>query len=264
MTVYSSEIDNSINVTNKFAVFSNFEDDVIFNKEKFDGVISCAGYIEKVGKDVYNLKKGDFVGYLALDHMKNLLLSSNLVVSIRDNSDFHLIAILPYAVLAMNILRRINPVIGHKIILVGKNFFIHLLQRLISLSGAEVFLISAENPEREYPSKVDCIIYVDPLLRDSIKDKIKTKSEKEYSINEFKLLDFGLDDQLYYKGVKYPYSYIRWHYQNNLKYFIHNVDTGIIDLDFFDIKVIKLVEIEQISQIKTNLSKNSLVLFQLE
>ena len=63
MTVYSSEIDNSINVTNKFAVFSNFEDDVIFNKEKFDGVISCAGYIEKVGKDVYNLKRGGFVGY---------------------------------------------------------------------------------------------------------------------------------------------------------------------------------------------------------
>ena len=75
-------------------------------------------------------------------------------MKIPNEDDNRLIFILPYALLAMNIMRRINPKLGETVLLIGENFFITLLNELLVTSGTEVFVASKKNYE-QIPSKVD-------------------------------------------------------------------------------------------------------------
>ena len=75
--------------------------------------------------------------------------------------------------------------------------------------------------------------------------------------------DEGFTDPNYIKGIQYPYPYVRWHYRENLKYFIKLVENKIIDLKFLEIEKFTLDSIDKMNKIIANLQKESLLLFEL-
>ena len=73
----------------------------------------------------------------------------------------------------------------------------------------------------------------------------------------------GLNDSNYIKGVKYPYSYIRWDFKKNLEYFIHLIDSKKVILDFFEVHIIEISQLDEMKRKTSEFKENSLILFKI-
>ena len=106
-----------VKINNRFAIFSTYSDDPIFNNEiiSVDSQIFCAGKITNIGQNVYNFSKNDLVAYISLKQNLNIEISSNLILKLNKNRNQKLIALIPYASFAMKILREIDPKIAQNI-----------------------------------------------------------------------------------------------------------------------------------------------------
>jgi hypothetical protein len=251
-----------VKISNKYAIFSNQPDDLLFNKNLLNKPIFCAGVLREIGNAVYSYKIGDFLGYFSPNQELELEISSNLTVKIPSEDNHRLIFILPYALHAMNIMRRVGPKLGDTVLLIGENFFITLLEKLFSFSGAEVFVTSKKAYEL-IPSKVD-IALISPGATENTNFLNGCKIERKYELTQFNIYDGGLDDPNYLKGVKYPYSYVRWQYKTNLYYFIDLIVKNRINLDFFKFTEKQFSNIDELSECIGSLKENSLVLFALQ
>ncbi|MFW9930699.1 MAG: hypothetical protein ACFFD1_15020, partial [Candidatus Thorarchaeota archaeon] len=89
----------------------------------------------------------------------------------------------------------------------------------------------------------------------------KLHPKQQYEVMAISKYDIGLDDDAYLKGVKYPYSYIRWDFNKNLDYFINLAKRDNEFLDFFEVNVIDVKNMDSIIHRFNNLNENSLYLF---
>jgi len=250
-----------VKIANKYAIFSNQPDDLLFNKDLLDKPLYSAGVIRDIGNEVYNYKIGDFLGYFSTDQELELEISANLTVKIPNEENHKLIFILPYALYAMNILRKSNTKLGETVLLIGDNFFVTLLKKLFVSSGAEVFVASKKD-YIQLPSRVDLALVAPGACENT--DFLKTcKIERKYEMNQFSIYEGGLDDPNYIRGIKYPYSYVRWQYNTNLYYFIELILKKKIDLDFFNILEKSFTSQNELNEHAVSLEPNSLILFKL-
>jgi len=233
-----------VKITNKYAIFSNQPDDFLFGKDLLNTPLFCAGILKEIGNEVYNYKIGDILGYFFPNQELELEISANLTVKISNEENHRLLFILPYALHAMNILRKINPKLGERVLLLGENFFITLLKQLINLSGAEVFLKS-KKVNMDIPSEIN-IALISPEANENMDFLRECKIERKYELRQFNIYDRGLNDPDYIRGIKYPYSYVRWDYKKNLEYFVNLIEKDVINLDFLDIICIEVNNLDEI------------------
>lgn len=249
-----------VKIANKYAIFSNQPDDLLFNKDLLNKPLFCAGILREIGNEVYNYKIGDFLGYFSPNQELELEISANLTVKIPNEENHGLIFILPYALHAMNILRKINPKLGETVLLIGENFFITLLKQLFVSSGAEVFVRSKKVNEW-IPSSIN-IALISPGANENINFLKECKIERKYELTQFNIYDGGLDDPNYVSGIKYPYSYVRWDYKKNLEYFVNLIEKDVINLDFLDINCIEVNNLDDIYK-KIDAREKNLKLFKI-
>jgi len=273
MLINTDDIIDPVQIENKYAIFSTFKNDVVFHRENVNTPIFCGGIIKSISQKVYNFKINEHIGYISYKQSLDLTLSTNQIVKIAINNNEKLIAVLPYASYAMKILRHVNPSLNQNIAIVRINFFSILLERLIKLSGTNVFLIDSKDYSKfiiDFDNEVkklngaaiDTIIYysVIPKVNEFIS---KINCKQKIDLTNISLYDKGLNDNNYIKGVKYPYSYIRWDFKRNLEYFIHLIHSNKVLLDFFEVHVIEISQLDEMKRNASGFKENSLVLFKI-
>jgi len=273
MLIDTTDIINPVQIENKYAIFSTYKNDVVFHRENINTPIFCGGIIKSISQNVYNFKINENIGYISCKQSPDLTLSANQIVKITINNNEKLIAVLPYASYAMKILRHVNPSLNQNIAIVGINFFSILLERLIKLSGANVFLIDSKDyskfiidfdneAKKLNGASINTIIYysLTPKVNEFIS---KINCKHKIDLNNKSLYDKGLNDNNYIKGVKYPYSYIRWDFKKNLEYFIHLIDSNKVLLDFFEVHIIEISKLDEMKRKASEFKENSLILFKI-
>ena len=261
MLINAKDIIDLVQIENKYAIFSTYKNDVIFHRENINTPIFCGGIIKSINQNVYNFKISEMVGYISYKQSFDLTLSTNQIVKITTNNE-KLIAILPYASYAMKILRLVNPSLNQNIVIVKDSFFSILLERLIKLSGANVFLIDSKDYSKANDITIDIAIYYSSTLKmNDLLSQINCKNTID--LKNISLYDKGLEDLNYLKGVKYPYPYVRWDYKRNLEYFIDLLDSKKLLLDFFEVQFIEIIELDEIIRNNNEFKENSLILFKI-
>ena len=261
------DIIDTVESVNKYAVFSTIIDDPIFKnvKDCINNPIFCCGKIISFKNNVYNLKLNDIVVYISSQFEKNIQISSNLILKLSNTDNLNLIALIPYGSFAMKILRKINPKLEQSIVIIGLNFFSILIKKLLNMAGANVIILNDLEKDLIKINKIsiDTLIILNDLetKNQEILNSIKYKSI--FYLNRISFYDKGLKDNNYICGIKYPYSYIRWDFRENLKYFIYLIENEIINLDFLEIIIKKVNSIEEIRNILNSRITNSLILFKL-
>jgi len=276
-----------VQLINQYAIYSTFFDDPIFrNNKKCTKPIFCGGKILSFKQNVYNFKVNEFVVYISCKQNLNIELSSNLIFKLSDKNNLKLVTILPYASYAMKIFRKIDPKLGQNIVIIGLNFFSILLVKLFKLSGANTFIIKLEKDLFEYKKIADINKYIINGLNESIDrfNNIRIDSlilvsdlnqkindlftrvdlNQKIQINQISTYDKGFKDPSYIKGIKYPYSYVRWDYRENLKFFIYLVEKKIIDISFIEILNFKVSSIKDLKNSIKDFHKNVLILFEIQ
>ena len=278
------ELIDSIQIKQKFAIFSTIPNDVIFDINNINKPIFCSGIIKQINSNVFGFKKNDSVAYLSHQKTKIINLSSNLVIKLKKlNKD--ILAVLPYASYAMKILREINPKIGQNIIIFGLNFFSLLLLKIFKLAGSYPLIInidddstnqklkiktddwviegSNEAKNRLKNIKIDYIV-VCTHLKKNIDDFLNELTfRKRFLLNDISIYDKGIQDLNYIRGIKYPYPYVRWDFKNNINYFINMIEKDKLFLDFLDYKFLEIESILEIPKIINDLQDKLLVLFSI-
>ena len=273
MLINTKDIIDPVQIENKYAIFSTYKNDVVFHRENINTPIFCGGIIKSISQNVYNFKINENIGYISCKQSPDLTLSANAIVKMVINNNEKLIAVLPYASYAMKILRHVNPSLNQNIAIVRINFFSILLERLIKLSGANVFLIDSKDyskfifdfdneAKKLNGAAINTIIYysLTPKVNEFIS---KINCKHKIDLNNISLYDKGLNDNNYIKGVKYPYSYIRWDFKKNLEYFIHLIDNKKVLLDFFEVHTIEISQLDEMKRKISEFKENSLILFRI-
>ena len=263
MLINTNNIIDPVHIENKYAIFSTYSDDVVFHRENVSTPIFCGGIIKSISQKVYNFKINESIGYISCKQSSELTLSANQIVNIAINNNEKLIAVLPYASYAMKILRQVDPLLNQNIAIVKRNFFSILLERLIKLSGANVFLVDFDSEANKLnEASINTIIYDSstPEMNEIIS---KINCKQKIDLNTISLYDKGLNDSNYIKGVKYPYSYIRWDFKRNLEYFIHLIDSKKVTLDFFEVHTIEISQMDEMKRKASEFKENSLILFKI-
>ncbi len=261
MLIDANDIIDPVQIENRYAIFSTYKNDVVFHREYINAPIFCGGFVKSLNQNAYNLKINEFIGYISCEQSQFLTLSANQIVKIANNNE-KLIAILPYASYAMKVLRLVNASLNQNIVIVRENFFSILLERLIKLSGVNVFLIDSKDCSQVNGVAIDTAIYYS--LTSDVKEFIsKLDCKNKIDLNDISIFDKGLKDDNYLKGVKYPYSYIRWDFKKNLEYFIDLIDNKKVLLDFFEVQFKEIIELDEIIRNKNEFKENSFILFKI-
>lgn len=281
------ELIDTVQIICKNAIYSTYDDDPIFNVRNFKLInpIFCCGKISSINSKVYNYKVDDLVLFMSFNQDLSIKLSSNLILKFSDTNNYKLISIIPYASYAMKILRVVDPKIGQNIVLIGLNFFSILLKELFRLSGANIFIVNMEGNSNKYRELVenDLVIngldyalnkfknfQIDSLITISEFDKkiqnllLNLNIKRKYQLSQISIYDKGLEDPNYIKGIKYPHAYVRWDFKENLKYFIYLIENNIIDLDFFDIRPIKVRSLDEMKDFIKKITESNFYLFNIE
>ena len=82
-------------------------------------------------------------------------------------------------------------------------------------------------------------------------------------LNQISIFDKGLEDEKYKKGIKYPYSYVRWDFKENLNFFLYLIEKNYINIDFLELDLITVDSIEDLNNKIKVTKKNSLILFKI-
>ena len=262
MLINTTDIIDPIQIENKYAIFSTYKNDIVFHRENINTPIFCGGIIKSISQNVYNYKFNETIGYISCKQSLDLTLSANQIVKVAITNNEKLIAILPYASYAMKILRHVNPSLNQNIAIVRVNFFSILLERLIKLSGANVFLIDSKDYTKVNGVAIDSAIYYSLTLKmNDFFSKINCRNTID--LKNITLYDKGLEDFNYLKGVRYPYSYVRWDFKRNLEYFIHLINNNNTFLDFFEVQFIEIFELDEMIRDNNEFKENSLILFKI-
>jgi len=263
MLINTNNIIDPVQIENKYAIFSTYSDDIVFQRENINTPIFCGGIIKSISQNVYNFKINELIGYISCKQSSELTLSANQIVNIAINNNEKLIAVLPYASYAMKILRQVDPRLNQNIAIVKRNFFSILLERLIKLSGANVFLVDFDSEANKLnEASINTIIY-NELTPGENEFISKINCKDKIDLSNISLFDKGLNDSNYIKGVKYPYSYIRWDFKKNLEYFIHLIDSKKVILDFFKVQAIEISQLDEMKRKTREFTENSLILFKI-
>ena len=263
MLINTNNIIDPVQIENRYAIFSTYSDDVVFHRENVTTPIFCGGIIKSISQKVYNFKINESIGYISCKQSSELTLSANQIVNIAINNNEKLIAVLPYASYAMKILRQVDPLLNQNIAIVKRNFFSILLERLIKLSGANVFLVDFDSEANKLnEASINTIIY-DSSIPEMNEIISKINCKQKIDLNTISLYDKGLNDSNYIKGVKYPYSYIRWDFKRNLEYFIHLIDSKKVILDFFEVHIREISQLDEMKRKTSEFKENSLILFKI-
>ena len=273
MLINTNDIIDPVQIENRYALYSNYKNDVVFHRKNINSPIFCGGIIKSISQNVFNFKINENVGYISCNQSPDLTLSTNQIVKITFDNNEKLIAVLPYASYAMKILRHVNPSLNQSIAIVGINFFSILLERLIKLSGANVFLVDFKDYSKfiidfdNEAKKLNGAAF-DTLIYYSLKPKVnefisKINCKHKIELDSISLYDKGLSDNNYIKGVKYPYSYMRWDFKKNLEYFIHLIENKEVLLDFFEVYIIEISQLDEMKRKTSEFKENSLILFKI-
>ncbi|MFX1320921.1 MAG: hypothetical protein ACFFAQ_04665 [Promethearchaeota archaeon] len=281
------ELIDTVQIKCKNAIYSTYDDDPIFNVRNFEIInpIFCCGIISSINSKVYNYKIDDSVLFISFNQDLIIKLSSNLILKFSENNNYKLISIIPYASYAMKILRVVDPKIGQNIVLIGLNFFSILLKELFRLSGTNVFIIDVEEYSNKYHKveENDLIINgLDSALKKMIKFQIDSlimisefdekiqnlllnlNIKRKYELSQISIYDKGFEDLNYIKGIRYPHDYVRWDFKQNLKYFIFLIENNLINLDFFDIRLIEVSSLDEMKNFIKKITESNLYLFNIE
>jgi hypothetical protein len=262
MLINAKDIIDLVQIENKYAIFSTYKNDVVFHRDNNNTPIFCGGIIKTINQNVYNFKINEKIGYISCKQEHDVTLSSNQIIKIASSNNEKLIAVLLYASYAMKILRHVNPRLNQNIAIIKINFFSILLERLIKFSGANVFLIDSKDYSKLNGIAIDTIIYYS--LAPEVNEFISNiNCEHKIDLNNISLYDIGLNDYNYLKGVKYPYSYIRWDFKKNLEYFIHLIDNQKVLLDFFEVHIDEISQLDEITRKASEYKEDSLILFKI-
>jgi len=296
----NSQIIDPVLISHKFGIYSNLLDDPFFGPSVDKRPIFCGGIVQDFNRNVYNIKKGQIVSYISMEFKPRTTLSSNLLFHVSDD-DIKCMATLPYASSAMAILRLIAPQINEKILLMGTTITSILLAQLLGISGAKVTIHCQENSSTERPQipqgikkvnikelsantpnqKFSKILFFSRNEKDfdTLKDLIASNQEATVYIyremekhfrdldvlfNFLPLSDVGFTDLNYQRGIKYPYSYVRWDYKRNLDYFLHLSAQKEISFDFFDLIELGPVDFRDIKRELDSLIREGLYLLSIE
>ena len=269
--INTNDIIDPVQIENRYAIFSTYKNDFVFGRENIKNPIFCGGIIKSISQNVYNFKINENIGYISCKQRPDLTLSANQIVKIAFNNR-KLIAVLPYASYAMKILRHINPSLNQNIAVVKINFFSILLERLIKLSGANVFLIDSKDDSEfifDFDNEAKKLneVAIATIIYHSLTPKVnefisKINCIQKIDLNNISLYDKGLNDNNYIKGVKYPFSYVRWDYKKNLEYFVNLIKKDVINLDFLDIEYIEVNNLNDIYK-QINAREKNLKLFKI-
>ncbi len=225
------------------------------------------------------------MGYISYEQTKEITLSPNIIFKISNEENLELISILPYASYAMKILRIINPKIGQNIVILGLNFFSHLLGELLKLSGAYVYIIKLKEINLPYELDLETGINqinglkntlkifefkkIDHLLQVSDINQINRELLKRinykfsHQINQISVYDKGIEDPYYIQGLRYPYPYVRWDFHQNLQYFISLVEERKVILNILKPSIVEVDNVLDIEEKVKNIIDNSFVLFKI-
>ena len=260
------KIIDPVKINNQFAIFSTYSDDPIFNNEiiSVDSPIFCAGVITHIGYNVYNFNKSDLVVYISLKQNLNIEISSNLILRLNNEKNQKLIALIPYASFAMKIIRKINPRLGQNILIIGKSFFSTLLVNIIRNVGANVLVIESSDELSKYSEITINSLIIASDLDNKHRKLIDTFNiNQKLYLNQISIFDKGLEDEKYKKGIKYPYSYVRWDFKENLNFFLNLIEKNYVNLDFLELDLITVDSIEDLNNEIKVTKKNSLILFKV-
>jgi hypothetical protein len=262
MTSKWEQIIDPVKIKSMYAIYSTYDNDILFSRKEIKKPILCGGIITDFSQNVFNIKNDELVGLISYEQKQDLILSSNLIIKLPNNKNLKLIALLPYASFAMKVLRMVKPSHNQNIVIIEKDPFKTLLTKILNRSGARVSsLKSSDNFEILKNKPIDTLIY---SQENSEVKKLVSQFElkSKYELKQISLADVGFEDNNYQKGVKYPYSYIRWDFKKNLQYFVSLVNEYNDFLNFFDIEIIKISDFEEISHKIDQLKTNMLYLFQ--
>ena len=274
-----------VQIQNQFAVYSTIKKDVIFSRTNFNDPIFSGGIVKDFERNVNNINKNEFVGYLSHKQDLDIKISSNLIFKLSDRENLKLIAIIPYASYAMKILRIINPKLGQNIVVLGLNFFSGLIARLLKLAGANIFIIKLEEDSNNHQeiinneyiyglnkainelkhSEIDFIISFEEISKEIDEFFSNIVIKFKITLNQLSIYDKGLRDPNYIGGIKYPLPYVRWDYKRNLEYFIRLVERNILEIDFINFLMIKVKSLEELNEKKKNVREEEvLILFYIQ
>nr|MDO8116710.1 hypothetical protein [Candidatus Sigynarchaeota archaeon] len=256
--------------------------------------LNVSGTVVDPGLDRNEFANDQTVVYVSTSIDETIELPSTLAIVAGDIPDDVLVSI-PFASVAMKILRAIEPVLGLNILVNGSDPASLILTRLLVRAGASVYYnVKSDEELRHVKSKIlhdddiqfaknyippgasnkaryDALVTMDlpdalvGLVREHpdlfIRKKIvslsqpsaKTSNElarlHDLDFHALACTDVGLDDDNYMKGYIYPAGYVRWHFKENLAYFISLAKQGAITLDSTGYKTIAVNSVAEIKEL---------------
>jgi len=265
-----------VKISNKYAIFSTYKDDIIFSSKN---PIFCGGFIKNFNQNVYNFKIDEFVLYISYVIGPELAISSNLIFKLKD-INIKLISLLPYATFALKILRIVKPKLGQTFVIIGLNPLTLLIYKLLKLAGTDIYIINLKDDTYEpkflknfevitdFNSLIKKLKYkeIDCLITIANFEKIPNEVlniKKTLNLGNLSKFDIGYNDIIYKKGIKYPYPYIRWDFRENLKYFITLIEKKKIDVEFFEFFELHVNNLDDINKKIRQLRENKLIVFNI-
>lgn len=291
-----------VEIINEFAISSSIKNDPLFWGNNINKVIFCGGKILNFNLNVFNFKKNQFVGFISNSFKPKLAISSNMIFPLEKKNkkliailpyasyamkilrevdpklgdNIIIFGLNFFSILLFNLLKMSGA--GVHIIKTNQDTYTYN-----DNNDIEKIIIKNFNQLKELSKSINVnhIIFISELVNrnnEFIKQGYIFKYAqlhfiganlqndlnilKGYEINRIFISDKGFLDSNYLRGIKYPYSYVRWDYKRNLEYFIFLIRKKIINLDFFNLELIKINNLENLLEKINNIPKNRLTLFE--
>lgn len=288
---------------NKFGIFSTIKNDPLSWNLPPKNLIYCAGKIIDFEQNVFNFQKNEIVGYLSYIQDLNTTLSSNLIFKLEEKNTnlisilpyasyamkiirkidpklgenivligFNFFSLLLFKLIKLSganvfIMKFNEDIIKYEYNNEVKNYIIgdinNIKKFFKNIKIKNIIQISEFNEEIKNFLKKTFPIFYKKLYLIGLHNINSFKLKEEFEVNIISPFDVGYDDLNYIRGIKYPYSYIRWDYMRNLKYFIYLVEKEIIKIDFLDFIEIEVNSIEEVREKIYKIQEEAIFLFQI-
>lgn len=137
--------------------------------EKLDQVMplgySCSGQVVAVGANVENLVVGDYVacaGSGIANHAEFVVVPKNLIVKIKNPMHLKQVSLTTIGAIALQGLRRANPVLGEKVCVVGLGLIGQLTLQMAKAAGCQVIGVDIKESRLDLATKMGADFVVNP------------------------------------------------------------------------------------------------------